>query len=405
MIEDSDRRVVERGRSRTGGIAAVALVAVGAAVAQAFGRFTYGVLLPAVRDDLGISNTVAGTLGTVNVGAYLIGTIVVAAATSRFRLLAVMRVGFVFSTAGLVLAAITPGPWVLAVAMFSSGLGGAMIWIPAPVVAAAALAPERRGLALGSISSGIGVGIVFTGQLSGYIRSTLGDESWRTVYVIQAAIAVVVMAATLAFIRHDQARPSGQRTGIGGFQVLRRMPGWIPATLAYTSFGFMYLLVVAFLTTRLEDDSGWTGSRASLAFTLLGIAVIAGGPLFITVARRVGPRPALAAAFTGWSLLALAVLPGWLGVTLASSIGLGLMFGGIPTMITLYVVENTSVEDYGPSYAAATLAFGVAQMLSPQIGGLTADLAGSFAPVFVLSAFFAICGTVASLWLPRRSSS
>ncbi len=384
---------------------AVALVAIGAAVAQAFGRFTYGVLLPAIRDDLGISNTVAGTLGTVNVGAYLLGTIIVAAATSRFRLLYVMRVGFVFSTVGLVLAAITPGPWVLAVAMFSSGLGGAMIWIPAPLVAAAALAPERRGLAVGMIASGIGVGIVFTGQLSGYVRSTLGDDSWRTVYVIEAVIAVVVMVATLTLIRHEQARPTGQRTGIGGFHVLRRMSGWLPATLAYTSFGFMYLLVVAFLTVRLEDDSGWSGSRASLAFTLLGIAVVFGGPAFISVARRIGPRPALSAAFAAWGILVLAVLPGWFGATLLSSVGLGMLFGGIPTMITLYVVENTSVEDYGPTFAAATLAFGVAQMLSPQIGGLTADLTGSFAPVFVLSAFFAGCGAMASLRLPRRTST
>jgi predicted MFS family arabinose efflux permease len=371
-------------------------------VAQAFGRFTYGVLLPAIRDDLGISNTVAGSLGTVNVGAYLLGTIVVAAATSRYRLLDVMRVGFLFSTAGLILAAVSPNPGLLGIAMFSSGLGGALIWIPAPVIAADALAPERRGLAIGLMGSGIGLGIVFTGQLSGLIRSNFGDGAWRTVYIIQAAIAVAVLAATLAFIGHSQGRPAGQRAGIGGFQVLRRMPGWVALTLAYTSFGFMYLLVVAFLTTRLEDDSGWSGFRASLAFTLLGIAVIFGGPLFISLARRSGPRPALALAFTLWSVMAVAVLPGWAGPTLGASIGLGLLFGGIPGMITLYVVENTTVDDYGPSYAAATLAFGVAQMLSPQIGGLIADLTGSFALVFLLSSGFALTGTVSALRLPQR---
>ena len=55
------------------GWVAVALVAVGATVAQASGRFTYSVLLPAVRDDLGLSNSIAGFLGTVNVAAYLLG--------------------------------------------------------------------------------------------------------------------------------------------------------------------------------------------------------------------------------------------------------------------------------------------------------------------------------------------
>ncbi len=384
------------------GFTAVALVAAGAAVAQAFGRFTFGVLLPAVRDDLGISNTVAGLLGTINVGAYLLGTIAVAAVTSRVRLLDVMRGGFLFATAGLVLAAVAPGPWVLGVAMFSSGLGGALIWIPAPVIASSALAPERRGLAVGLMGSGIGLGIVFTSQLSAWVRSNLGDDSWRTVYAVEGAIAVIVLIATLLFVGHAQAQPSGQRAGLGGFAVLRRMRGWGALTLAYAAFGLMYLLVVAFLTSRLEDDSGWTGARASLAFTLLGIAVVFGGPLIITLAKRFGPRSALALSFTLWSMLTLAVLPGWISTTLAASVGLGLLFAGIPGLITLYVVENTSVEDFGPSFAAATLAFGIAQMLSPQIGGLLADLTGSFTVVFMLSAAFALTGTAAALRLPAR---
>jgi len=381
----------------------VALVAIGAAVAQAFGRFTYGVLLPAIRDDLGISNTIAGLLGTINVGAYLLGTIVVAAATSRYRLLDVMRVGFLFSTAGLILSALTPGAWVLGIAMFASGLGGALIWIPAPVIAADALAPERRGLAVGLMGSGIGLGIVFSGQLSAYVRSTLGDDSWRTVYAVQAVVAVAVLLATLLYLGHSQGKPAGQRSGVGGFRVLRRMRGWAALTLAYTSFGIMYLLVVAFLTTRLEDDSGWSGPRASLAFTLLGIAVIFGGPLFITLARRTGPRPALALAFILWSIMAIAVLPGWLGPTLGASIGLGLAFSGVPGLITLCVVENTTIDDFGPSYAAATLAFGVSQMLAPQIGGLIADVSGSFTLVFMLSSAFAVTGAVSALRLPRRT--
>ncbi len=383
------------------GFVAVALVAIGAAVAQSFGRFTYGVLLPAVRDELDISNTVAGSIGTLNVGAYLLGTIVVAAATSRYRLLQVMRVGFVFSTVGLTLAAVAPNHWVLGLAMFSAGLGGALIWIPAPVIAADSLPPERRGLAIGLMSSGIGLGIVFTGQLSGYVRSSLGDDSWRTVYVVEAIIAVVVLAATLVFIGHEQDQPAGRRAGIGGFSVLRGMRGWLPLTLAYTSFGFMYLLIVAFLTTRLEDDSGWTGSRASLAFTLLGVAVIFGGPIVIKLAHRIGVRLTMALAFTMWSVMVFAILPGWFATSLAASIGLGLLFGGIPGMITLYVVENTSVEDFGPSFAAATLAFGVAQMLAPQVGGLIADVTDSFTLVFVLSAALALTGTVSALQLPR----
>jgi predicted MFS family arabinose efflux permease len=387
-------------RRKLTGLIAVVLVAVAAAVAQSFGRFTYGVLLPVIRDDLGLSNTVAGSFATVNVGAYLAGTVLVAAGTSRFRLLAVMRVGLVLATCGLLLAAFTPEPWVLGVALFLTGVGGAFAWIPAPVIAADALAPDKRGLAIGLLGSGMGLGVVFAGQLSGFVRSSMGDAAWRNVYLVQGIIAVVVLVVTLVLIGHQQDRPSS-KAGFGGFGALRRMRGWLPLTMAFTSFGLMYLLVVAFLTTRLEDDNGWTGSRAALAFTLLGVAMILGGPAFIAIAGRIGTRLALTLAFGGWAVVTLAILPGWAVPSLIFAAMLGFLFAAIPTVTTLYVVQNTTTDDYGPSFAAATLAFGVAQMMSPQLGGFIADLTGSFALVFVLSSALAITGMIAALQLPR----
>ncbi len=385
---------------RLAGLAVVVLVALTAAVAQSFGRFTFGVLLPAIRDDLNLSNTVAGTLATVNVAAYLIGTLIVAAVASRFRLLVVMRVGMVLAVAGLSLASLSTGPLLLAAGLVLMGLGGALTWIPAPVVATAALAPDRRALAIGILASGMGLGVVFSGQLAGFVRSTMGDASWRTVYLVESGIGVVVVAAALLLLTHRQDNPS-TKGGLGGFSVLRRMPGWLPLTVAFTAFGLLYLLVVAFLTTRLEDDSGWTSSRASLAFTLLGVAMVFGGPLFVTLAGRIGPRRSMALAFGAWAAATITLLSGWTVPTLTASVVTGLLFAAMPTLFTLYVVNNTTPEDYGPSFAAATLAFGVAQMVSPQIGGYLADATGSFTPVFLLSAGLALVGLGAVLRLPR----
>ena len=382
------------------GLAVVVLMAVTAAVAQAFGRLTYGVLLPAIRDDLGLSNTVAGSLATVNVAAYLVGTVIVAAATARFRLLSVMRAGMVLAVSGLFVAAVAPGAVLLGAGLSLMGLGGALTWIPTPAIAADAMAPERRAFAVGVLGSGIGAGVVFTGQLAGFVRSTMGDASWRTVYVVQCLIGVAVVCAALLFVRHSQQQPSSSER-VNGFAALRRMPGWFPLTCAYTAFGLMYLLVVAFLTTRLEDDSGWTSSAASLAFSLLGVAVIFGGPVFIALTGRIGPRLALAYAFAGWAVMTIVVLPGWPAPTLVASTAVGLLFAGMPIMFTLYFVSNTTTADYGPAFAVATLAFGVAQMVSPQLGGSIADAAGSFTPVFLLSTALAVIGIIAALGLPR----
>lgn len=384
---------------RMTGLPAVLLMGAVAGVAQSFGRFAFGVVLPAIRNDLDLSNTVAGTLATLNVGAYLLGTLAVSALTGRFTLLAVMRVGFVFSLVGLGLTAVAPGAGVVAIAMFCSGFGGALTWIPAPVMAASAMPPEKRSLAVGLLGTGLGAGLVFASQLAGWVRSSMGDGDWRTVYVVLTAVAVLVLGVATLTIGHEQERPRGQG-GFAGVGALKRMRGWLPLTAAYTSFGFMYLLVMAFLSTKLEDDNGWTSSRASFAFTLVGLAVVVGGPMLIALASRFGARSAMTAAFVGWTAMVLVILPGWAPATFPASFVIGLLFAGIPTTITLYVVENTTVDDYGPAFAAATLAFGIAQMLGPQIGGVIADASGSFTPVFVVSAALALTGAVASWRLP-----
>jgi predicted MFS family arabinose efflux permease len=379
---------------------AVMLVALSAMVAQAFGRFSYGVLLPAIRDDLQISNSLAGSLGAANVGAYLLGTLAVAWATGHFRLINCLRLGLVLAILGLTLAAYASNPTTLALGLFLTGLGGAFVWVPAPIIAADAVQQAQRGLAVGLMGSGMGVGILFTGILSANLRASLGDSAWHTAYGIQSAVGLIVLLGVAFFVRHQQQQPTTS-AGIGGFSALQRMPGWRPLLLAYASFGFMYLLIIGFLTTRLEDDSGWSAQRASLAFTLLGIAMIVGGPGCIAIANRLGHRRTLTVAFSLWSLLVLVVLGGWLVPTLGAVIGLGLLFTAIPSLITLYVVNHSSARDYGPTYAAATLAFGVAQMLSPQVGGWLADLTGSFAWVFGLSSAIGFLGLLAILKLPK----
>ena len=377
------------------------LIALASAVAQSFGRFTYGVLLPAVRDDMGITNTEAGFIGAANVGAYLLGTLLVAWATNRYLLLNVMRLGLIMATSGLILASVANSPLFLAMALFVAGVGGAFLWIPAPVIASDALPPGRRPLAIGLMSSGIGLGVVFASILSGVLRSSEGDHAWSSVYQVEFCIALLVLAGTLFIVRHDQSKPRGGG-GVGGLRALRRMRSWLPLILAYSTFGFMYLLVIGFLTTRLEDDSAWTTGHAAIAFTLMGFSMIFGGPTFVVISRQVGVRLALSIAYGLWPVFVCIVLTGFYLPTLAACIGLGILFSALPTLMTIYVVENTTAEDYGPSFAAATLAFGIAQTIAPPIGGFIADLSGSFTLVFMLSSAMAVLGLMASLRLPKH---
>lgn len=380
----------------------VSLICVSASVGHAFGRFSYGALLPAVRDDLGISNTLAGFIGGANVGAYLVGTLCVSWLAGRYRLLGIMRVGMVLAVVGLCGASFSSSAEMLGLSLCITGVGGALLWIPAPVIAADAIPANKRPLAVGLMGSGIGFGILFVSTLSGRLRDSMGDAAWVQAYQVQFYIGVVVMVFVLLLVWHQQAKPAGGG-GVGGFSALQRMRGWFPLTLAYGCFGFMYLLFLGFLTTRLEDDSGWTSVDASMAFSIMGVAMIFGGPLLTTLAQRFGVRFMLSLAFGLWPLFTVIVLSGialpvWFGC-----MGIGFLFSSLPSLITLYVVENTTAEDYGASFAAATLVFGVAQTISPPIGGWIADMTGSFIMVFLLSAITSLIGLAAVLRLPSTT--
>jgi MFS family permease len=403
---------------RSGWTALAVLVLVGAAacVAQAFGRFTYGVVLPAVRDDLlGGSNVAAGLLGTANVAAYLVGTMAVATISTRVSLLRLIQLGLVLSTTGLLMASVAGTGAVLGLALVVMGLGGAAIWIPSPGVASTALSPARRGLATGLVGAGLGSGIVFAGRLAEALRRGADDDEWwRQLYRIEGLIGVGVLVATALFLRRAVASrrdplepgtsaPRRATYGLGGFGALRRVHGWAALTAAYATYGFMYLLVVAFLVARLEDDAGFRPGEASAMFSLVGLAAVFGGVLLGPLSDRIGRRSTLVGAFLVFAVATLAILSGRQPWVLLGAIGIGLMFSGLPTVIAAYVVDATDAATYGPAYAAATLAFGVAQAVSPQIGGIIADVAGSFTPVFLLSAAFAVLGAACSSRLPAAS--
>lgn len=380
-------------------IATLAVVMLAAAVAQGYGRFTYGVVLPDVREDLlDGSNTLAGLLGTGNTFAYLAGALLVGSLGRHIRPAGWLRLGIVLSTGGIAGAVFAPNGFVLGLCLLAMGLGGAAIWIPSPGIATTVVSPRWRGLAVGMMGAGVGVGIVSTGQFGNLV----GDDTdaWRSVYGIELVIALVALVLVYVVLRHHRGELSASG-GFGGFGVLSRVEGWRPITLCYTVYGFGYLLVVAFLVARLEDDSGWSSGRASAMFTILGACTLVGGIGAGRVSDWAGRRRTLMVGYATFSVSALLILTGDTLWVIVGVLGTGLLFSGLPTVIAAYIIDRTDETTYGPSYAAATFAFGIAQVMAPQAGGAIADWRGSFTAVFVLSAVVMGTGSLIAAALPR----
>ncbi|MGA1571619.1 MAG: MFS transporter, partial [Ilumatobacteraceae bacterium] len=348
MHETAQLDLPRRGRV----ILIMAVVMSSTCVAQSFGRFTWGVTLPGARDELlNGSNTLAGFFGTVNVTAYLLGTLFVSWASSKMTLVQLVRFGLTISTVCLGAAAFATNASVLGVALFGMGLGGAIIWIPAPAIGARVFPPARAGVAVGLVGSGIGIGIVFAGQLASWLgRNREAVDVWQLVYKIEFAIAIVVLAGTLLVLKSEGQRPAAAG-GFGGFGALRTVRAWVPTTVAYTAYGFAYILVMAFLVARLKDDSGFSPSEAALMFSLVGVAAAFGGVSLGALSDRIGRRITLMGAFTMYASCGLLILTGKQPVVAIASLGIGLAFSGGPALITGHIVAHTDSSTYGPAFA------------------------------------------------------
>src|SRR3954467_256870 len=211
----------------------IPILVLAAGVAQGFGRFGYALLLPAVNAELVHSYAVAGLLGTLNLTAYLAGTLLVSLTAGRLAPATSVRSGLLLTTAGLSVLALAPSVPVLVAGMVLAGFGGAMIWVPAPGIAGSAVEVSRRGLAIGLTGSGVGVGVIASSGLTAAVHAIAGPGAWRPVWGIEAVISALVAAAAARWLRPRVLPASGPVR----ISALRAVPGWIGSAVCLRGGG------------------------------------------------------------------------------------------------------------------------------------------------------------------------
>ena len=385
-------------------LVALGLVLLASMVAQSFGRFTYPVLLKAIDAEVLHSLTKAGSLGTVSLGAYLVGTAVVSWASTRFDPTSIVKVGLTFSLVGILVLWRASSVGALAAGLAVAGLGSAGVWVPAPGIAANLVRPDQAGMAIGVVGAGIGLGITIVGPLTNAVRAATGPGAWRPVYGIEAAIAALVLVALVAFVR-----PAGGRAGPAGaagrarLSALRDVPGWGWLIAAFGAFGAGYSLFFYFFITQLQD-AGWSQSSTNLVSSLLGASSIAGGIVFGRLSDRVGRPPAMAAAFVILASAPVLTLSARLVPVLLGAIGYGLCVSGAPTAIGAHVADHLSGRAFGAAFGSLTFVFGLGQLAGPQVAGFVADRTDSFVFPFLASSLLALVGAWCS-WRLRRAEA
>lgn len=228
-------------------------------------------LLDEIARSFGVAQGVAGLLVTVTQVGYAVGIFLVVPlgdVVDRRRLVPGVLVA---SGVALLAAAAAPG-WGLALAALTLvGLTsvGAQLLIP---LAGDLADPEQRGQVVGTIASGVLIGILLSRTISGVVADLLG---WRAIYVIAGAVAwglALVLHRVLPTLPPRDHVPYG-RLLLSTLAVVRTARA-VPVTLVLGACGFgtfsMLWTAMTFLLTGPPDDYSLT------QIGLVGLAGLAG---------------------------------------------------------------------------------------------------------------------------------
>lgn len=104
-------------------------LSLGPAVSNGFARFAYGLVLPAMRDDLGWSYTEAGWINTSNAIGYLLGALLALGLITRLGASFLFIAGMALTALALIMSGLTQDFWLLSFWRVVAGIGGAPVFI------------------------------------------------------------------------------------------------------------------------------------------------------------------------------------------------------------------------------------------------------------------------------------
>ncbi len=367
-------------------LAAVTL-SLAAAVALGITRFSYGLLLPPMRADLGWSYMLAGSLNTSNAVGYLVGAL---AAPAAMRWLGIPRL-LTFSTvlAGLfmLLSGAALSADTLLALRVCSGVVSSFTFIAGGVLASrlSSLKPARAGLLLGIYYSGTGLGITLSALLIPMLVSAAEQSdyphgwqwSWYGLGALCFLAAATMHSIGNAVSRDNVAQAQRQRYALRKFT-------W--ALLGYFLFGVGCIGYMTFVVALLKEQhmAGWL---ITLFYSLLGLAVMVSSRIWAGLLERYKGGEAL--ALLNAILAAATLLPILTSSPMLAFVS-GIIFGGVFMSVvastTALVRHNLGAQYWSAAISAFTVVFALGQIAGPLIVGWLADGPGGLTHGLALSA-------------------
>ncbi|MBS0882560.1 MFS transporter [Pantoea sp. JGM49] len=276
-------------------------------------------------------NVGIGSVGMVPMltqAGYALGILLLAPLGDRHDRRTIILIKGLMLVAALLLCGFSGGINALLIASFVTGLTATVAQDIVP--ASAALAPERsRGKTVGTVMTGLLVGILLSRVVSGVVAEYLG---WRTMYMVAAVAVLLISLALWRVLPRFKPGTSVSYPRLllslahlwQHHQTLRRAA--LAQGLLSVGFSAFWSTLALMLSERFHFESAVAG-----AFGLAGAAGALAAPLAGSVADRIGPARVtqygatlVMVSFALMFLLPLLPVPAQIGLIIISTIGFDL---------------------------------------------------------------------------------
>lgn len=371
-------------------------LALGVTVTNAFARFAYGLVLPAMKSEMGWTYAQAGWLNTANALGYIGGAVLTMLLIRRIPPARLFAFGVVTTTLALLATGLNAALWWQTLWRIAAGVLGALSFANAGVLAAGLFQGDarRNALAIAIVfGSGGGLGIVLAGAALPLMLHAWGPASWPIGWVVIGAISLCCVPLSLwaasqlhvpAQARQDKATPLP----------VRRM---LPEMAGYAGFGLGYFVYLTFLSAWMTEQQAGAGFIA-LVWVVLGASICLSPFVWRRVLARHASGLPLALILTCIAIGSAlpVVLPNG-PVLLVSAVVFGLSVFMAPGAVTNFARQNLPPLAWGRAVSLFTLVFAVAQTAGPYGAGLVGDLSGSIGISLLAAAVLLLIGAALAL--------
>ncbi len=355
-----------------------------------FARYGYGLYLPELRREFGLSTAQLGLISSLSYVGYLAAVVLVGTLISRLGPRLMILSAGATAAAGMTLVAVTDSVAVMAVGIVLAGTSAGWVWAPYSEVAPAMLPPRRAERSLAIIASGTAWGTAIAG---GFALATPSDD-WRLAWAAFTVIAVAVTVVNAVVLPKGVTRADGPSISGAVLARLRRRAA-IPLCLSAIAYGAVGSIYWTFAVDLI--GSGSDSASGAAFWTLLGIAGTAGAAA-PALFRRLGLQ---GSHFTLFGLLAagialLAAGPGQAAAVVVSAVVFGPTFMAVASLLAVWSL-HTFEHDHAAGFSMVVFFLGLGGIAGPAVVGAAAGLVG-------LRGAFAATAVVALMTIACRPS-